>query len=98
MRGVLDVEDQGERDDADELDAALLESLALALDGLRDVRLVEGSELLALLRGHVDTIEALTHQAETSSAVRIDAIRDRIAAAETARAGPEIRAMIADPS
>ena len=80
VRGVLDVEDRSEPEDADELDAALLESLALALDSLRNVRLVEGGELKALLSGHVDTIEALTHQAEISAAVRLDAIRDRIAA------------------
>ncbi len=80
VRGVLDVEDRGEPDDIDELDAALMESLALTLDSLRDVRLVEGSELQALLSRHVDTVEALTHQAETSSALRLDAIRDRIAA------------------
>ena len=80
VRGVLDTEDHGEPGDTTALDAALLASLAEAFDQLRAVRLVEGAELKDLLCGHVDTIEALTAQANTSAAVRIDAIRDRIAA------------------
>lgn len=80
VRGVLDVEERSDTGDIGELDAALLESLALALDHLRDVRRVEGGELKTLLAGHVDTIESLTHQAETSAAIRPEAVRDRIAA------------------
>jgi uncharacterized protein (TIGR00255 family) len=65
---------------ADEaLDAALMDGLAQTLDALKAARLEEGRTLDALLTGHVDTIETLTAEAAGCAAVRIEAIRDRMA-------------------
>lgn len=62
------------------LDTAVLDGLARALDALQAARRQEGATLAPVLSGHVDTIEDLTRQAAGSAAVRIDAIRDRLAA------------------
>lgn len=66
---------------ADEaLDAAVLDGLAQTLDALKAARLDEGRTLAPVLSGHIDTVERLTREAASSAAVRIDAIRDRLAA------------------
>ena len=70
----------GETAPAETLQAPLLETLGVALDGLREARHEEGRQLGELLAGHVDTIEQLTREAEACDAVRLDAMRDRLAA------------------
>lgn len=62
------------------LDAALLAGLAEALGALQTARHDEGRTLETVLSGHIDTIEQLTREAAASAAVRIDTIRDRLAA------------------
>ncbi len=60
--------------------ARLLLQLAEALGALQTARHDEGRTLETVLSGHIDTIEQLTREAAASAAVRIDTIRDRLAA------------------
>jgi len=59
-------------------DAALLESLAAALDGLRRARRTEGARLALLLSGMIDEIERLTQDASASAAGQPAALRERL--------------------
>ena len=80
LRGVLEI---GETEEAPELrgeiEAAMAQSLAEALDGLKTSRLAEGAALGAVLAGLVDQIEALSRAAEAEAAEQGPAIRDRFA-------------------
>jgi len=62
------------------LDTAILDGLAQVLDALQAARRQEGATLEPVLTGHIDTIGDLNRQAAGSAAVRVDAIRDRLAA------------------
>jgi len=61
-------------------DAAILESLAIALDALRRARRAEGTKLAAVLRGIMDQVDQLTKQASQLAAAQPVALRDRLAA------------------
>lgn len=80
LKGVMDVDDEPDEAGRTALDKALLASLTEALDGLRTARHEEGAAMATLISGHVDTIEQLTGEAGACAAVRVDAIRERIAA------------------
>ncbi|MBV8800979.1 MAG: YicC family protein [Alphaproteobacteria bacterium] len=60
-------------------DAALLESLATAFDGLRRARRTEGAKLGQALLGIMDEIERLTGQASQLAAAQPAAFRERLA-------------------
>jgi uncharacterized protein (TIGR00255 family) len=61
------------------LEPAILQSLGGAVAALKQARQGEGAALEAILLGHVNLVEALTHRAEADPARLPDAIRARIA-------------------
>ncbi len=71
---VLDDQARGLRD------AAILESLATALDMLVKARGNEGAKLAALLRGQIDEIERLTREAASLAAAQPEALKARLSA------------------
>lgn len=80
LRGVLEVSEPLEDDAAREARAAaMLETLAVALDGLIAARRDEGASLHAVLSDQVAEIERLAAAAKTCAAARPDALRARIA-------------------
>ena len=80
IRGVLEVDDSVSEDHQVALDAAILENLGAALDALETSRLAEGRALESILRGHVEEISNFTEQATQNASLRLETIRDRIAA------------------
>jgi uncharacterized protein (TIGR00255 family) len=60
-------------------DAALLKSLADALDALAKARGVEGGKLSALMNAQMDEIARLTAEANGLAAAQLPALRDRLA-------------------
>jgi uncharacterized protein (TIGR00255 family) len=71
LRGVLDSGGPDEpAEDLERLQAAILASLAAALDALKANRLQEGAALSAVLRGLIDRIEALVGLAESEAATQ----------------------------
>ncbi len=80
LRGVLDVPEAVESDDARAaLDGAILAAFDTALAGLEAARIAEGDALKRLLAGHIDTVEALTLAAEADPSRDPSAIRQRLA-------------------
>ncbi|MEI5677447.1 MULTISPECIES: YicC/YloC family endoribonuclease [unclassified Mesorhizobium] len=80
LRGVLDIPETTETEETRaSLDAAILGALDKALTGLEQARQAEGQALGNLLRGHIDTIEALTQKAEADPSREPAVIRARIA-------------------
>ncbi|MBI5939115.1 MAG: YicC family protein [Caulobacterales bacterium] len=80
LRGVLeatDAEDEPEVRAA--LEAAMADSLAAGLDGLKVSRLAEGAALLPVLTGQIDRIGQLVAAAEAEAAGHPAVIRDRFA-------------------
>lgn len=71
---VLDDQARGLRD------AAILESLAMALDMLVKARGNEGAKLAALLGGQIDEIERLTREAASLAAAQPEALKARLSA------------------
>lgn len=71
---VLDEQARGLRD------AAILESLAVALDMLVKARGNEGAKLAALLGGQIDEIERLTREAASLAAAQPEALKARLSA------------------
>ena len=61
-------------------DAAIVESLANAMDQLRRARRTEGAKLATVLESILGEIDTLTNDAGNLAAVQPDAIRDRLAA------------------
>lgn len=61
-------------------DAAILETLATALDALARARGNEGHKLLVVLAGQMDEIERLTKEAAGLASVQPGALRDKLAA------------------
>ncbi len=61
-------------------DAAIVESLANAMDQLRRARRTEGAKLATVLESILGEIDTLTKDAGNLAAVQPDAIRDRLAA------------------
>lgn len=80
LRGVLDAPEEADDPDARAaVEAAMAASIDQALDALRVSRDREGAQLLPVISGFIDRIEALVMQAETEAAAQVDAVRDRFA-------------------
>jgi len=80
LRGVLDVSDAVESEDARaDLDRGILCALDEAVDGLDKARREEGAALGAILSGHLDEIEALTLRAQADASRDPAVIRARLA-------------------
>ncbi|NIZ03352.1 YicC/YloC family endoribonuclease [Thalassospira lucentensis] len=79
VRGVLEtVETQEDEATRDARDRAVLASLNDAIDQMVAHRNEEGAKLDAMLRGHVDNIEATVTRAENCASARGDAIKERL--------------------
>lgn len=79
VRGVLEaVEAQEDEATRDARDAAVLASLNDAIDQMAAHRAEEGTKLDAMLRGHIDNIEATVARAENCETARSDAIKQRL--------------------
>ncbi|MFV1850297.1 MAG: YicC/YloC family endoribonuclease [Thalassospira sp.] len=79
VRGVLETHEPQEDEDTREArDAAVLASLNEAIDQMAAHRAEEGEKLDAMLRGHVDNIEATVKRAENCASARGDAIKERL--------------------
>ena len=82
LKGVIVQEDalpMAERERAAR-DAAILETLATALDALARARGNEGHKLAAVLTAQMDDIERLTKEASALAAAQPQALRDKLAA------------------
>ena len=79
LKGVI-VQDEGAMSDGDRAkrDAAVIESLAMALDSLRRARRNEGSKLANVLAGQIAEIEKLTKEAATQAAGQPAALREKL--------------------
>jgi uncharacterized protein (TIGR00255 family) len=78
LKGVIETVEEDEDTDARAaVEAAMAQSLASALDGLKASRMAEGAALAPVLKGQVDRIEALVAQAETEATAQTTAIRER---------------------
>ncbi|MBZ0164955.1 MAG: YicC family protein [Notoacmeibacter sp.] len=81
IRGVLDFPEIGESDEERaEIDAALQDGLATALEELEAARRQEGAALVPVMARHIDAIEALTLEAEADPSRDPQTIRARLAA------------------
>jgi uncharacterized protein (TIGR00255 family) len=82
LKGVIVQDDVAVADQAQRAarDAALVDSLAKALDSLHRARRTEGGKLGHVLNGFVDEIESLTVQASAVAAAQPAALRDRLTA------------------
>ncbi|WP_419255191.1 YicC/YloC family endoribonuclease [Caulobacter sp. ErkDOM-YI] len=95
LRGVIEVRE--EDDDAETraaVEAAMVASIAQALDALKLARLEEGIALTPVLNGQVDTIERLTTEAGAEAAGQPAVLKDRFARRMTellGEAAPEER-------
>ncbi|MBX2831592.1 MAG: YicC family protein [Rhodospirillales bacterium] len=79
VRGVLEVVETQEDETTREADdAEVLASLNDAIDQMAAHRAEEGEKLDAMLRGHIDNIEATVTRAEGCASVRADAIKERL--------------------
>jgi uncharacterized protein (TIGR00255 family) len=80
LKGVIETEDAVEDPDARaELEAAMADSIAAALDGLQGARREEGRALEGVLAGFLDRIAELVGQAEAIAAEQPAAIKERFA-------------------
>lgn len=80
LRGVLEASDAEDDPEARAaLEAAMADSLAAGLDGLKVSRLAEGAALLPVLSGQIDRIGQLVAAAESEAAGHPAVIRDRFA-------------------
>ena len=80
LRGVLEAgEDDEDAEAKAAVEAAMVRSLAEALDGLKVSREAEGAALGPVLSGLIDQIETLTADAGAEAATQGPAIRDRFA-------------------
>ena len=81
LKGVITSEDAVlDEDQSAARDAAVLEAVAEAFDGLKAARLDEGAALNAVLKGHLDEIIDLREQAARCAAAMPDAIKARLQA------------------
>jgi uncharacterized protein (TIGR00255 family) len=82
LKGVIVQDELAAADTAQRAvrDAALLESLAAALDALRRARRIEGAKLAVHLTGMIEEIVKLTDQAVQLASAQPAALRDRLAA------------------
>ena len=82
LRGVIVQEETAVLDPVQraQRDAAILKSLADALDALVKARGVEGAKLAALLSGQINDVERLTAEAASLAAAQPEALRKKLAA------------------
>ncbi len=82
LKGVIVQEDvlPVEAPERGRRDAAILETLATALDALARARSNEGHKLLAVLTAQIDDIERLTKEASALASAQPAALRDKLAA------------------
>lgn len=81
LRGVLEAEEAAPTEsDLIQRDAAVLNSLATALDAMAKARGDEGRRLAAILNGQIDEVERLTREAAGLAATQPDAMRARLQA------------------
>lgn len=81
LKGVITSEDAVlNEDQLAARNAAVLEAVAEAFDGLKAARLDEGAALNAVLKGHLDEITDLRQQAARCAAAMPDAIKARLQA------------------
>ena len=82
LRGVIVQEETAVLDPVQraQRDAAILKSLADALDALVRARGVEGAKLAALLTGQINDVERLTAEAAGLAAAQPEALRKKLAA------------------
>lgn len=79
VKGVVETAEPNEADeDADEQEAAVMQSLQEALDGLIASRTTEGERLQQLVENYVDELETLCRKARASDGARIEQIRDKL--------------------
>lgn len=79
LRGVLEADERAPTEtELTVRDAAVLNSLATALDAMAKARVEEGRRLFAVLNGQVTEIEALTRQAAGLAAAQPEAMRARL--------------------
>ena len=79
IRGVLEERGLDALDDADAVDRAVLDALAVCLAALVTARAEEGSRLAAILTDQLDNIERLTEAAADLAAKAPDALLTRLA-------------------
>jgi len=80
LRGVIDVREEDEAaEDRAEVEAAMVATIDLALDGLKAARLEEGAALAPILTGAVDRIDAVTLLASQEAASQPAVLKDRYA-------------------
>ncbi|RZJ01058.1 MAG: YicC family protein [Brevundimonas sp.] len=78
LRGVLDApEDVDDPEARAAVEAALAATIDEALDALKVSREREGTQLLPVITGFIDRIEALIADAESEATAQTEAIRDR---------------------
>ena len=78
LRGVLEApEDEDDAEARAVVEARIAASIDAALDALKISREREGAQLLPVITGFIDRIEALVAEAETEAAAQVEAIRDR---------------------
>ncbi|GAA0628161.1 YicC family protein [Brevundimonas kwangchunensis] len=78
LRGVLEAPEEDEDIEAKAaIEAAIAASIDEAIDALKASRLREGQQLLPVITGFIDRIEALVADAENEAAAQVEAIRER---------------------
>jgi uncharacterized protein (TIGR00255 family) len=79
VKGVVELVEEEEDDEArDTRFSAMLGSLTHALEGLMEMRTVEGARLAGVLNGQLDEIARLTDAAAATASARPEAIRERL--------------------
>jgi uncharacterized protein (TIGR00255 family) len=81
LKGVIVQDETAPLEDRERAarDAAIVETLAAALDSLARARSTEGQKLHAVLIGQINEIERLTREAGTLAAAQPTALRERLA-------------------
>jgi len=78
LRGVIEAADEDEApEDHAGVEAAMVASISQALDALKASRGREGEQLVPVIGGFVDRIEALVAQAEGEAVAQSDHVRER---------------------
>ncbi|WP_297799323.1 YicC/YloC family endoribonuclease [uncultured Brevundimonas sp.] len=78
LRGVIEPSEEGDNaDDRAAVEAAMEQSIAVALDALKASRQQEGDQLFPVVSGFVDQIETLVAKAEGEAEGQVKAIRER---------------------
>lgn len=79
VKGVVELVEEEEDDEArDTRFSAMLINLGHAVEGLQEMRGIEGARLVGILNGQLDEIARLTVAAEGSASARPEALRQRL--------------------